>query len=481
MPQLVTRSSSCACSQMCARPARLQLGRRHRRIMEDLEQLTLPGRGDARRPLQASAFNPIGVRTRARRSAAAIRPCAACSESRHHRRRRLSAYARLPPLESKASATSPAGPPRPGHRRPGRLRRRDGAARSRLEQFGEAGLPELGIRIVTTVARKDREAAYAAACAGVLDFDRRHGCRGPEAFVELPHRGGVPDEQLDEDARQRPTTTTSLLAALVLQGRPKEVLAYRRGQDPHHRQGACPSVALRCSRTRPRKARHALAAGRSCACAIPAKGWLGARTGCRKCKAALVAIGSLAAVVAASLLSSSLLLPAAFDFHRPAKFQPRDPGGAQRDRATSLHLLGRSTASSVRKRARGQPALLPGGEVTGSKAWEPKELRRALCGTDDPARRPGALEHDLDRLLEDHPDYARDYLARFGFDPAESPTLTMALGAAPPPLADGGGLRSVRQTAAARSIPSWSKCRQTATAARSRVPTRRWQARARRA
>src|SRR5688500_6581058 len=43
-----------------------------------------------------------------------------------------------------------------------------------------------GFRVYTTIRKADQEAAYAALRAGVLEYDRRAGYRGPEGYVELP-------------------------------------------------------------------------------------------------------------------------------------------------------------------------------------------------------------------------------------------------------------------------------------------------------
>lgn len=77
------------------------------------------------------------------------------------------------------------------------------------------------------------------------------------------------------------------------------------------------------------------------------------------------------------------------------------------------------------------PLYYPAG-VTGSKAWEPKNYDGRYSGPmtlrDGLARSKNMVSI---RLLEKiTPEYARDYLGRFGFDPAQNPPyLTMALGA----------------------------------------------------
>jgi penicillin-binding protein 1A len=43
-----------------------------------------------------------------------------------------------------------------------------------------------GFRVYTTLRKADQEAAYASLRKGVLEYDRQHGYRNPEGFVELP-------------------------------------------------------------------------------------------------------------------------------------------------------------------------------------------------------------------------------------------------------------------------------------------------------
>ena len=48
-----------------------------------------------------------------------------------------------------------------------------------VEQYGEPAYVS-GLRVYTTIRRKDQEAANAALRQGVLEYDHRHGYRGPE-------------------------------------------------------------------------------------------------------------------------------------------------------------------------------------------------------------------------------------------------------------------------------------------------------------
>ncbi len=287
-----------------------------------------------------------------------------------------------------------------------------------VDQFGEQAY-ELGIRIVTTVTRKDQEAAYAALRRGVLDYDRRHGYRGPESFAELP-AGTVDDAQLDEalgDANDH----GDLLAAIVLKATPKEVIAYRRGrQITITGKGlgfVAPMLAEKAPQSR-RVRRGAIIRLRS----TGKDSWEIAQL--PEVQAALVAIDSHTGAVRA--------LVGGFDFNR-SKFNHvtqavRQPGSSFKPFIFSAALERNFGPGNVLEDG---PLYYPAG-VTGSKAWEPKNYDGRYAG---PMTLRDALARSKNmvsiRLLEQiTPEYARDYLSRFGFDPAQNPPyLTMALGA----------------------------------------------------
>ena len=66
-----------------------------------------------------------------------------------------------------------------------------------------------GITVWTTVRKPDQEAAYAAVRRGVLDYDRRHGYRGPGSVrqpARRPGRAGAGARP--RCSRKRPTATT---------------------------------------------------------------------------------------------------------------------------------------------------------------------------------------------------------------------------------------------------------------------------------
>jgi len=55
-----------------------------------------------------------------------------------------------------------------------------------------------GLNVYTTVNRDMQDAAYDSLRDGVLDYERRHGYRGPEAFVDLPSGIDNNPEKLNE-------------------------------------------------------------------------------------------------------------------------------------------------------------------------------------------------------------------------------------------------------------------------------------------
>jgi penicillin-binding protein 1A len=99
-----------------------------------------------------------------------------------------------------------------------------------VEQYGEPAYVS-GLKVYTTVRRKDQEAATDALRQGVLEYDRRHGFRGPEAFANLPDGSGADLEEAVEDALQDREPVGGLLAAVVLEASPREVRVVMRHGD----------------------------------------------------------------------------------------------------------------------------------------------------------------------------------------------------------------------------------------------------------
>src|SRR5215472_7288523 len=83
-----------------------------------------------------------------------------------------------------------------------------------FEQYGEESYSR-GLTVYTTIRKADQEAAYNAVRRGVMDYDRRHGYRGPEAYVSLPSDPAEQDNAIDR-AFQDVADSDNLEAAIVL-------------------------------------------------------------------------------------------------------------------------------------------------------------------------------------------------------------------------------------------------------------------------
>ena len=288
-----------------------------------------------------------------------------------------------------------------------------------IEQFGDKAY-ELGVRVITTITRRDQEAAYEALRDGVMNYDRRHGYRGPESFVDLPV-GKVDDEQLDELLGEV-SDYDDLLAALVLESSPKQVVAYRHGKritiSGNGLRFATPMLADKAPQTR-RIRRGAVIRLRA---ATGGKSWEIAQL--PEAQGALVSIDAQTGAVRA--------LIGGFDYNRN-KFNhvtqaQRQPGSSFKPFIYSASFERGYGPGSV---LNDEPISFPAG-TTGGQAWEPKNYDGKYSG---PMTLRSALARSKNmvsiRLLQSiTPDYAQDYIARFGFDPAKHPPyLTMALGA----------------------------------------------------
>ncbi|MCA1245865.1 penicillin-binding protein 1A [Massilia sp. MS-15] len=81
-------------------------------------------------------------------------------------------------------------------------------------QFGDAAY-ERGIVVTTTILKAEQDAAYESVRRNVLDYDQRHGYRGPEARIDLPHDPDEREEAIIEALQKRPQSE-GLLPAVVL-------------------------------------------------------------------------------------------------------------------------------------------------------------------------------------------------------------------------------------------------------------------------
>ena len=276
-----------------------------------------------------------------------------------------------------------------------------------------------GIKVYTTIRQQDQMAAYKAVRKGVLDYDQRHGYRGPEGYVDL--RDGSGDEYLEE-ALQDVADTDDLLPAVVQEASPKVVRAYCKGGQVVEITGEGLKFARRAlsdklalnQRIRP---------GSIIRVQQNEKGsW------------EIVQLPQVeAAFVSASPRDGAIYaLIGGFDFNRN-QFNHitqawRQPGSSFKPFIYSAALEKGFTPATVVNDA----PLTFSAEETGSEAWQPKNYEGTFEG---PMRIREALAKSVNlvaiRVLQAiTPQYAQDYVTKFGFDAAKQPPyLTMALGA----------------------------------------------------
>ena len=287
-----------------------------------------------------------------------------------------------------------------------------------FERFGEEAYTR-GLKVHTTLHSEQQRAAYAALRKGVLEYDRRHGYRGPEAYVELPRE--LTDERL-EDALQDVSDSDDLHVAVVLEASPKRVLVYRAGGE---RIVITDDGLKFAARLLGEKAAPAQRIRRGAIVRIT-------RTDKKRWQLTqLPAVES--ALVAANPRNGAIrALVGGFDFNRN-QFNHvtqalRQPGSSFKPFIYSAALEKGFTAATVVNDA----PLTFTAEQTGSEPWEPKNYDGKFDG---PLRLRAGLAKSKNmisvRVLQAiGPQYAQDCIARFGFDPKlHPPYLTMALGA----------------------------------------------------
>jgi penicillin-binding protein 1A len=275
-----------------------------------------------------------------------------------------------------------------------------------------------GYSVYTTLTKADQDAAYEAVRRGVMDYDRRHGYRGPEAFIELPRGEEDRAQAIDEALIKRPDSG-DLQAAIVLSASPKSIRAGMLAGEVIEISGD--GLRFAASGLSPKAKNRIRPGGIIRVTQDSKKRW--AITQLPEVAAALVAIsprdGSIRAMVGG------------FDFALN-KFDHvsqawRQPGSTIKPFIYSAALEKGFSPATLINDAPLQEEIADGkGQV-----WNP--------GNDD-ANYDGPLTMrtglkksknlvSVRILREITPAYARDYMVRFGFEPEKHPAnLTMTLG-----------------------------------------------------
>ncbi|NYH23378.1 penicillin-binding protein 1A [Paraburkholderia bryophila] len=278
-----------------------------------------------------------------------------------------------------------------------------------------------GLNVVTTIDSADQDVAYRALRKGLMDYERRHGYRGPEAFIDLPSDADDREQAIDDALLEHPDNG-EIIAAVVTSANPKQVqaafidgnVATIQGDGLRFAQAALGPRAQPNQRVRPGAIIRLIKNDDG--------NW--SITQLPQVEGAFVSVipqdGAIRALVGG------------FDFNKN-KFNHvtqawRQPGSSFKPFIYSASLekgLGPATVIND------APLFFSAAE-TGGQAWEPKNYGG---GFDGPMTMRTALQKSKNlvsiRILNQiGTKYAQQYITRFGFDADRHPAyLPMALGA----------------------------------------------------
>jgi penicillin-binding protein 1A len=276
-----------------------------------------------------------------------------------------------------------------------------------------------GYSVYTTIRVQDQATAYSALRKGVMDYDQRHGYRGPEGYVDLKKNN---TDELLEEALQEVQNSDDLTPAVVQSVNPKGLSAYIKGGQVIEIRGEGLRFAQQMLGDK-LAMNHRIRKGSLIRVRKNVKEYWEI-TQLPQAEAAFVSANPHDGAVYA--------LVGGFDFNR-SQFNHviqawRQPGSSFKPFIYSAALEKGFTPASVINDA----PLVVDPIQTGGEPWEPKNFDGAFEG---PMRMRQGLTKSKNlvsiRILQSIGlDYAQDYVTKFGFDKDKvGPYLTMALGA----------------------------------------------------
>lgn len=277
-----------------------------------------------------------------------------------------------------------------------------------------------GLNVFTTITKADQDAAYIALRRGVMDYEKRHGYRGPEGYMDIPANKTEAEDAIETELADHPDSD-DLVAAVVLEASPKQVRAVLASGEEITITGAGLSFAANLLSDKAPPNRR-VKRGAIIRVTQENKDWK--ITQMPEVESAFVAAntddGSIRALIGG------------FDFNR-SKFNHvtqawRQPGSSFKPFIYSAALeKGLSPATIIND----SPITFDAGQ-TGGQAWEPKNYDGKYDG-------PMTMRKGLTKsknmvsiriLNKIGAKYGQEYATRFGFDADKNPPyLTLALGA----------------------------------------------------
>ncbi len=278
-----------------------------------------------------------------------------------------------------------------------------------------------GLNVFTTITKADQDAAYLALRRGVMDYERRHPYRGPEAYIDIPKAKDEADEAIEAELAEHPDSD-DIVAAMVLSATPKAINAVTASGDEITISGSGLAFA---SAWLSDKAAPNRRVKRGAVIRVTQDGgtaW--SITQMPEVESAFVAADTTDGAIRA--------LVGGFDYNRN-KFNHvtqawRQPGSSFKPFIYSASLeRGLSPATIIND----APISFDAGQ-TGGQAWEPKNYDGKYEGPMTMRRGLTKSKNMISiRILNKiGAKYGQEYATRFGFDAERNPPyLTLALGA----------------------------------------------------
>ncbi|GGI54816.1 penicillin-binding protein 1A [Oxalicibacterium solurbis] len=277
-----------------------------------------------------------------------------------------------------------------------------------------------GLNVFTTITKADQDAAYLAVRRGVMDYEKRHGYRGPESYINIPDNKEEAEDAIEVELANHPDSD-DLVAAVVLEATPKLIRAVLISGEEIRIEGTGLrfAAAMLSDKAPPNKR---IKRGAVIRVTQEGKDWN--VTQMPEVQAAFVAANTADGAIRA--------LVGGFDFNR-SKFNHvtqawRQPGSSFKPFIYSASLeKGLSPATIIND----APISFDSGQ-TGGPPWEPKNYDGKYDGP--MTMRRGLMKSknmiSIRILHKIGAKYGQEYATRFGFDADKNPPyLTLALGA----------------------------------------------------